>query len=62
METSNIAPNMYAEAAYAKYNQNGTGVLPPEARIAGKMQSYTDEAIRKALIAKLEVPANLTLK
>lgn len=56
---SNIPSNMYAESAYAKYGQNGTAVLPPEARIAGDIQKYTNEVIRQALIAKLEVPANL---
>lgn len=50
---------MYAESAYAKYGQNGTAVLPPEARIAGNLQKYTNDVIRNALIAKLEVPNNL---
>lgn len=50
---------MYAESAYAKQNQNGTAALPPEAVIAGEMQKYENEVIRKALIARFEVPKNL---
>jgi hypothetical protein len=54
-----IPANMYAESAYAKYGQNGTAALPSGAHIAGDLQPYTNETIRKALITKLEVPRNL---
>lgn len=53
---------MYAESAYAKAGQNGTAALPPGARIAGDIQPYGNDVIRKALIAKLEVPKNLAGK
>lgn len=57
-----IPKNMYAESAYAKAGQKGMGVLPPEAGIVGEIKPYNNETIRKALIAKQEIPQELSGK